>query len=170
MAGAHPWAGHRVLVVVLVVVEACEQVLGLLLAFALQAACETKQLSAVDRPAPRSIDWAQTNFLRKHGTSLWLQRRPRGLLAPTDRLLTAWGLALAPPARASQGALMSRKRATQPSAHNLRKHGTSLWLQRRPRGLLAPTDRLLTAYAHPANPPNVQEKERPEADPRIGIH
>ena len=35
MAGAHPWAGHRVLVVVLVVVEACEQVLGLLLAFAL---------------------------------------------------------------------------------------------------------------------------------------
>jgi hypothetical protein len=34
MAGAHLWAGHRVLVVVLVVVEACEQVLGLLLAFA----------------------------------------------------------------------------------------------------------------------------------------
>ena len=63
----------------------------------------------------------------------------------------SWGLALAPPARASQGALMSRKRATQPSAHNLRKHGASLWLQRRPRGLLALTDRLLTAYAHPAN-------------------
>ena len=57
-----------------------------------------------------------------------------------------------------QGALMSRKRATQPRAHNLRKHGTSLWLQRRPRGLLALTDRLLTAYAHPANPPNVQER------------
>eukprot|EP01046_Picozoa_sp_COSAG06_P013201 COSAG06_NODE_795_length_12228_cov_51.650507_1_plen_66_part_10 len=52
----------------------------------------------------------------------------------------------------------------------VRKHGASLWLQRRPRGLLALTDRLLTAYAHPANPPNVQEKERPEADPRIGIH
>jgi len=52
----------------------------------------------------------------------------------------------------------------------VRKHGASLWLQRRPRGLRALTDRLLTAYAHPANPPNVQEKERPEADPRIGIH
>ena len=49
----------------------------------------------------------------------------------------------------------------------MRKHGASLWLQRRPRGLLALTDRLLTAYAHPANPPNEQEKERPEADPRI---
>ena len=42
----------------------------------------------------------------------------------------------------------------------LRKHGASLWLQRRPRGLLALTDRLLTAYAHPANPPNERERER----------
>ena len=56
------------------------------------------------------------------------------------------------------------------AATGVRKHGASLWLQRRPRGLLALTDRLLTAYAHPANPPNEQEKERPEADPRIGIH
>ena len=55
-------------------------------------------------------------------------------------------------------------------ASALRKHGASLWLQRRPRGLLALTDRLLTAYAHPANPPNERKKERPEADPRIGIH
>ena len=76
---------------------------------------------------------------------------PRGGELAAERGDSRACLALAPPARASQGALMSRKWATQPSAHNLRKHGASLWLQRRPHGSLALTDRLLTAYAHPTN-------------------
>ena len=72
-------------------------------------------------------------------------------------------LAPRPPVRASQGALMSRKWATQPGAHNLRKHDASLWSQQRPRGSLALTDRLLTAYAHPTNTNKPTEKGETES-------
>jgi hypothetical protein len=84
MAGAHLWAGHRVLVVVLVVVEACEQVLGLLLAFAATgcvrdkaAVCSRSTCPAIDRLGTNKLSICSRLSRRNHAAPHRRRRRGR---------------------------------------------------------------------------------------------